>query len=188
MGTSMVRNESLPIHHCDTDRFMHMYFPSNGTSQEQRRSNAAGERPGDYRCAARIIGAEFVFTRSVIRHEHSMNLSCCFEPLTSPCWRTSGPSPDRGTGRAAGHRSAGLVLLRRLGRLDVFPPGDVGATRGLGKLMQLESGPSLDRAVQRFGDSRGYLYFCLLGGALLAKGLIRAAPPLRSALRAIARK
>lgn len=84
--------------------------------------------------------------------------------------------------------SAGLVLLRGLGRLDVFPPGDVGATRGLGKLLQLESGPSLDRVVQRFGDLRGYLYFCSLGGALLAKGLIHAAPSLRPALLAIARR
>ncbi|MFY4731261.1 DUF488 family protein [Nitrospira sp. BLG_2] len=73
--------------------------------------------------------------------------------------------------------SASLVLLRGLGRLDVFPPGDVGVTRGLGKLMRLPPGPSLARVVQRFGDHRGYLYFSSLGGALLARGLIHAAPP-----------
>jgi DNA-3-methyladenine glycosylase II len=73
--------------------------------------------------------------------------------------------------------SAGLVLLRGLGRLDVFPPGDVGAARRLGALMLLRSGPSLGRAVERFGTSRGYLYFCGLGGSLLAQGLIHAAPP-----------
>jgi DNA-3-methyladenine glycosylase II len=72
--------------------------------------------------------------------------------------------------------SAGLVLLRGLGRLDVFPPGDVGAARGLGGLMRLPPGASLDRVVQRFGDHRGYLYFCALGGALLARDLIHAAP------------
>ena len=72
--------------------------------------------------------------------------------------------------------SASLVLLRGLGRLDVFPPGDVGAARGLSTLMRLEPGPSLDRIVERFGDHRGYLYFCSLGGSLLAKGLIHAAP------------
>ena len=33
--------------------------------------------------------------------------------------------------------SAALVLLRGFGRLDVFPPGDVGAARGLGPLLQL---------------------------------------------------
>ena len=34
--------------------------------------------------------------------------------------------------------SAGLVLLRGLGRLDVFPPGDVGAQRGLRALTGLK--------------------------------------------------
>jgi 3-methyladenine DNA glycosylase/8-oxoguanine DNA glycosylase len=71
--------------------------------------------------------------------------------------------------------SAGLVLLRGLGRLDVFPPGDVGAQRGLRALVG--SRATIDRLVERFGDHRGYLYFCSLGGSLLAKGLIHAAPP-----------
>jgi DNA-3-methyladenine glycosylase II len=71
--------------------------------------------------------------------------------------------------------SAALVLLRGLGRLHVFPPGDVGAMRGLMKLTCLTPGPPLERLVRRFGDHRGYLYFYALGGALLAKGLIHAA-------------
>ena len=75
--------------------------------------------------------------------------------------------------------SAALVLLRGLGRLDVFPPGDVGVARGLGTLLHLPRGRSLDRVIERFGDRRGYLYFCSLGGALLARGLIHAAPPPR---------
>jgi DNA-3-methyladenine glycosylase II len=73
--------------------------------------------------------------------------------------------------------SASLVLLRGLGRLDVFPPGDVGVARGLEKISRIAPGPSLDRVLRRFGDRRGYLYFCSLGGALLARGLIHAAPP-----------
>lgn len=72
--------------------------------------------------------------------------------------------------------SAGLVLLRGFGRLDVFPPGDVGAERGLRALMRLGPRAPLRRTVERFGDHRGYLYFCALGGSLLAKGLIREAP------------
>jgi len=69
--------------------------------------------------------------------------------------------------------SASLVLLRGLGRLDVFPPGDVGAAAGLRALMHLRAAAPLDRIVERFGDYRGYLYFYALGGRLLAKGLIR---------------
>jgi 3-methyladenine DNA glycosylase/8-oxoguanine DNA glycosylase len=77
--------------------------------------------------------------------------------------------------------SASLVLLRGLGRLDVFPPGDVGALRGLSGLMELRPGESLRRTMEGFGDRRGYLYFFALGGSLLAKGLIHAAPPSTSA-------
>lgn len=72
--------------------------------------------------------------------------------------------------------SAGLVLLRGFGRIDVFPPGDVGASGGLGKLLELPTGAPLDPVIQRFGDRRGYLYFCALGGNLLSRGLIHAAP------------
>jgi DNA-3-methyladenine glycosylase II len=72
--------------------------------------------------------------------------------------------------------SAGLVLLRGFGRLDVFPPGDVGAERGLRALLQLEPGVALSSSIERFGRFRGYLYFFNLGGSLLRKGLIHAAP------------
>jgi 3-methyladenine DNA glycosylase/8-oxoguanine DNA glycosylase len=72
--------------------------------------------------------------------------------------------------------SASLVLLRGLGRMNVFPPGDVGAARRLGALMRLRSRASLARVVEGFGDQRGYLYFCALGGSLLGKGLVHAAP------------
>jgi DNA-3-methyladenine glycosylase II len=86
--------------------------------------------------------------------------------------------------------SASLVLLRGLGRLDVFPPGDVGVARGLGTLMRLPPGPSFDRVAQCFGDHRGYLYFCSLGGLLLARGLIHAAPPahLQERLRRVTKR
>ncbi|MGH8284249.1 MAG: DUF488 family protein, partial [Steroidobacteraceae bacterium] len=72
--------------------------------------------------------------------------------------------------------SAGVVLLRGLGRIDVFPPGDVGAMRGLSALLRLRRAQSFDRVVDRFGEHRGYLYFYALGGNLLARGLIGAAP------------
>jgi DNA-3-methyladenine glycosylase II len=75
--------------------------------------------------------------------------------------------------------SAALVLLRGLGRMDVFPPGDVGATRRLITLMRLRSEASLRRVIEASGDQRGYLYFCALGGSLLGMDLIQAAPPLQ---------
>ena len=73
--------------------------------------------------------------------------------------------------------SAGVVLLRGFGRIDVFPPGDVGAESALGKLLRLQIGTPIKRLIQRCGDYRGYLYFCALGSHLLARGLIQAAPP-----------
>jgi DNA-3-methyladenine glycosylase II len=51
----------------------------------------------------------------------------------------------------------------------------VGATRGLSALLQIEAGAPLDRAVERFGDRRGYVYFYSLGASLLKKGLIHSA-------------
>ncbi|HLS82448.1 MAG TPA: AlkA N-terminal domain-containing protein [Steroidobacter sp.] len=75
-----------------------------------------------------------------------------------------------------GSWSAALILLRGFGRLDVFPPGDVGAMRGLRSLLQLGSDAPLGPIETRFGDLRGYLYFYALGARLLAKGLIHPAP------------
>jgi 3-methyladenine DNA glycosylase/8-oxoguanine DNA glycosylase len=72
--------------------------------------------------------------------------------------------------------SANLVLLRGLGRLDVFPPGDVGFARGFERISGMSGKTTLERMIRRFGDQRGYLYFCSLGSALLEKGLISSAP------------
>lgn len=75
--------------------------------------------------------------------------------------------------------SAAVIMLRGFGRLEVFPPGDSGARRGLSALLRLRTPGLLARVVERFGDRRGYLYFCGLGGSLLAKGLIHPAPRTR---------
>jgi DNA-3-methyladenine glycosylase II len=73
--------------------------------------------------------------------------------------------------------SAALVLLRGFGRLEVFPPGDSGAQRGLNALLRLRKPGSLGGVIERFGDYRGYLYFCALGASLLAKGFIHPPAP-----------
>lgn len=59
------------------------------------------------------------------------------------------------------------VLLRGLGRLDIFPAGDVGAARTLGHILGRSITPS--HALQlaaRFSPQRGMLYFCMLGWTL----------------------
>lgn len=72
--------------------------------------------------------------------------------------------------------SANIILLRGLGRLDVFPPGDVGADRGVRALLGASSNAAITRTIEYLGDQRGYLYFYALGSALLNKGLIQPAP------------
>jgi DNA-3-methyladenine glycosylase II len=73
--------------------------------------------------------------------------------------------------------SASVVLLRGFGRIDVFPPGDVGAVRALTQLLHLDTPENLADVVERFGDYRGYLYFFGLGESLLRRGLIHIASP-----------
>ncbi|HMA00599.1 MAG TPA: hypothetical protein VKP66_21855 [Steroidobacteraceae bacterium] len=57
----------------------------------------------------------------------------------------------------------------------MFPEGDVGAARGLRVLIRRGPRAPLNRIIERFGEHRGYLYFCALGGWLLSKGLIHGA-------------
>lgn len=71
--------------------------------------------------------------------------------------------------------SANLILLRGLGRLDVFPPGDRGATVALHNLLQLTAANELTTAIEKLGADRGLLYFCALGSKLLARDLIHPA-------------
>ncbi len=63
--------------------------------------------------------------------------------------------------------TADYVLLRGLGRLDVFPSGDVGAARTLGRILGRVIEPSAaGRIAARFSPMRGMLYFCMLGYVL----------------------
>ena len=57
------------------------------------------------------------------------------------------------------------MLLRGLGRLDVFPPRDSGAARSLALL---SGEPHVDQAdlFERLGPARGMLYYHLLLGRL----------------------
>ena len=71
--------------------------------------------------------------------------------------------------------SAGVLLLRGLGRMDTFPSGDVGVARGLARLLELPADRlfAYDDYVRGFGEHQGYLYFYNLGAQLISRGLIR---------------
>ncbi|MBV8148706.1 MAG: DNA-3-methyladenine glycosylase 2 [Candidatus Eremiobacteraeota bacterium] len=67
--------------------------------------------------------------------------------------------------RGVGAWSAAVILLRGLGRLDVFPPADSGAAR---KMKMLSADHAIDShgLLAVLGDTRGMLYFHLLLGGL----------------------
>jgi len=63
-----------------------------------------------------------------------------------------------------GSWTADYVLLRGLGRLDVFPSGDAGTARTLGRILGVDIDPrAAERVAARFAPLRGMLYFCMLG-------------------------
>jgi DNA-3-methyladenine glycosylase II len=70
--------------------------------------------------------------------------------------------------------SAALILLRGLRRMEVFPPGDVGAARNLAALLGHSGTMAPAEAsayAARLGDRQGYLYFLGLASQLLARGV-----------------
>ena len=89
--------------------------------------------------------------RSVARAVESAELGeAQLEPLT-----TAQATVRLTALEGVGPWTAGLVLLRGCGRLDVFPPGDVGAQRNLRALLGTGSERRLRAAVARFGERRG---------------------------------
>ncbi|CAG4884733.1 putative DNA-3-methyladenine glycosylase II [Georgfuchsia toluolica] len=63
--------------------------------------------------------------------------------------------------------TADYVLLRGLGRIDVFPSGDIGAAHTLGRILgRVMDPPAAVRFAARFAPMRGMLYFCMLGYVL----------------------
>ena len=69
--------------------------------------------------------------------------------------------------------SAALILLRGLGRLDVFPMNDSGVARSL---RMIEGAADVDFAalLEALGDRRGMLYYLLLLGRLERSGALAA--------------
>lgn len=78
--------------------------------------------------------------------------------------------------RGIGPWSASVVLLRGLGRLDVFPLRDSGVARRIAEIAG--TAVDLDRVLERLGPVRGMLYYHLLLARL--RGLQPGAPAARS--------
>ena len=74
--------------------------------------------------------------------------------------------------RGIGPWSAAVILLRGLGRLDVFPLNDSGVAASL-KVISGDATVDLDRLLLQLGDQRGMLYFHLLLGRLAKAGGIQ---------------
>lgn len=77
--------------------------------------------------------------------------------------------------RGVGRWTAEYVLLRGLGRLDVFPGDDVGAQKNLQELLHLERRPDYEdikRLTARWEPYAGLVYFHLLMSKLRQKGLV----------------
>ena len=71
--------------------------------------------------------------------------------------------------KGVGPWTAALILLRGLGRLDVFPANDASVARNMTMLAQ-SSAFSVQRVLDALGAQRGMLYYHLLLGRLEARG------------------
>jgi DNA-3-methyladenine glycosylase II len=79
--------------------------------------------------------------------------------------------------RGIGRWSAECVLLRGLGRLDVYPGDDVGARNKLRRFLSLDHDPGYDEIARRlrpWEPYTGMLYFHLLLDDLAERGDIEA--------------
>lgn len=75
--------------------------------------------------------------------------------------------------RGVGRWSAEYVLLRGLGRLDVYPGDDVGARHKLRRFLALDHDPGYDEIAERlrpWQPCAGMLYFHLLLDGLVESG------------------
>lgn len=72
--------------------------------------------------------------------------------------------------KGIGPWTAAVILLRGLGRLDVFPGNDSGVRANLARFAGKRV--TADHLVDKLGSQRGMLYFCLLLARLEARGEI----------------
>lgn len=78
--------------------------------------------------------------------------------------------------RGVGRWTAEYVLLRGLGRIEVFPGDDVGARKNLQRLLSLEQPPTYERVktvTAPWYPFAGFVYFHLLLQNLSKKGIVQ---------------
>jgi DNA-3-methyladenine glycosylase II len=100
---------------------------------------------------------------------HSIDFSC-IDGMTN-----EGIADYLSTIRGIGRWSIEYVLLRGLGRLDMFPGDDIGAQNNLQRLFHLEKKPDYEqikRLTSQWMPYQGLVYFHLLLDKLRAKGVI----------------
>jgi DNA-3-methyladenine glycosylase II len=73
--------------------------------------------------------------------------------------------------KGIGPWTASIILLRGMGRLDVFPENDSGVLRNI-MLLAGSTGPGTPEVLDSLGPQRGMLYFYLLLARLEARGQI----------------
>ncbi len=72
--------------------------------------------------------------------------------------------------KGIGPWTASVILLRGLGRIDVFPGNDTGVRANLARFAGKRV--SAAHVVEQLGSQRGMLYFCLLLARLETRGEI----------------
>jgi DNA-3-methyladenine glycosylase II len=78
--------------------------------------------------------------------------------------------------RGIGRWTAQYVLLRGLGRLDVFPADDIGSQNKFRRWLKLDERPDYDavyRILEHWRPYRGMLYFCLLLDHMARSGTLQ---------------
>ncbi len=74
--------------------------------------------------------------------------------------------------KGIGEWTAAVILLRGLGRLDVFPPADSSVARNLARVAG-DTPPDIASVVRALEPQQGMLYFYLLLARLEARGALR---------------
>lgn len=153
-----------------TDRFGARPPDAQGLVAFPDAESMVAARPGDLRA----LGFSMRKARYILSSAHAVVTGAVGASRLESCDRAEAAElllAQRGIGRW----SAEYILLRGLGRLDVFPSDDVGARNKLQRLMELTQAPDRDEIISMtapWSPWAGMVYFHLLLDGLARKGYI----------------